>query len=257
MYPKGSSDQKTYCYANVCGPSGFRFVLPRSTVRRKRAGKFVLYEYRRDNVGSDRYQMRIKPYILLLMLFSLVLVVAPQVRAASEKSKEYQIKAAFLYNFINFVDWPKEKVVDNNDLITIGIIGTDPFGKAFEPLNNKQAKGKKVLIKRFKGLEESIKSSNQIEAIRKCHLLFVCRSEKQQLRKIINNIVKDHSVLTVGDMNDFLESGGIINFVIEDQKVRFEINNNTAKQTKLNIRSKLLRLAKKVIEEETTDKTEN
>lgn len=200
--------------------------------------------------------MRIKPYILLLTSFSLALVVTPQVRAESEKSKEYQIKAAFLYNFINFVDWPKEKVDDSNGLITIGIIGTDPFGKAFEPLQNKQAKGKKVHIKRFISLKESEKSDNQIEAIKKCHLLFICRSEKQQLKKIIN-IVKGHSVLSVGDMNDFLESGGIINFVIDDQKVRFEINNKTAKQAKLNIRSKLLRLAKKVIEEETPDKTEN
>jgi len=199
--------------------------------------------------------VKVKTYNLVVIALTIV-VAAHTTRAESEHSQEYKIKAAFLYNFINFVDWPKEKVVDNNDLITVGIIGTDPFGKAFEPLNNKQAKGKKVLIKRFKGFEESIKSSNQIEAIRKCHLLFVCRSEKQQLKKIIN-IVKDHSVLTVGDMNDFLESDGIINFVIEDQKVSFEINNNTAKQAKLNIRSKLLRLAKKVIEEQTSDKTEN
>jgi len=193
---------------------------------------------------------------LLSTLFTLVLVAAPRVRADSEKSKEYQIKAAFLYNFINFVDWPKEKVEDNDNLITIGIIGKDPFEQAFEPLKNKQTKGKKVLIKRFISFKESTLSTDQVEAIRKCHLLFICRSEKEQLRKIIN-IVKDHNVLTVGDMNDFLESGGIINFVIDDQKVRFEINNNSAKQAKLNIRSKLLRLAKKVIEEETSGKKNN
>ncbi len=161
-----------------------------------------------------------------------------------------------MYNFINFVDWPKEKFEDNDNLITIGIIGKDPFGQAFEPLKNKQAKGKKVLIKRFISFKESKLSNDQIEAIRKCHLLFICRSEKEQLGKIIN-IVKDHNVLTVGDMNDFLESGGIINFVIDDQKVRFEINNNAAKQEKLNIRSKLLRLAKKVIEEQTSGKKNN
>lgn len=200
--------------------------------------------------------MKIRPYILLSTLFTLVLVAAPRVRADSEKSKEYQIKAAFLYNFINFVDWPKEKVEDNDNLITIGIIGKDPFEQAFEPLKNKQTKGKKVLIKRFISFKESTLSTDQVEAIRKCHLLFICRSEKEQLRKIIN-IVKDHNVLTVGDMNDFLESGGIINFVIDDQKVRFEINNNSAKQAKLNIRSKLLRLAKKVIEEETSGKKNN
>ena len=199
--------------------------------------------------------MRVKTYNLVILALILV-VAAHTTRAESEHSQEYKVKAAFLYNIINFVDWPKEKVTDGNDLITIGIIGTDPFGKTFEPLKNKQAKGKKVLIKRFVSLKESEKSDNQIQAIRKCHLLFICRSEKEQLRKIIN-IVKDHNVLTVGDMNDFLESGGIVNFVIENQKVRFEINNNAAKQAKLNIRSKLLRLAKKVIGEDTSDKPEN
>jgi len=193
--------------------------------------------------------MRIKPYILSLTLFSLVLVAAPRVRADSEKSKEYQIKAAFLYNFINFVDWPKEKVEDNDNLITIGIIGKDPFKQAFEPLKNKQAKGKKVVIKRFISFKESTLSTDQVGAIRKCHSLFVCRSEKEQLEKIIN-LVKDYNVLIVGDMPDFLEPGGMINFVIEDKKVRFEINNAIAKQAKLNIRSKLLRLAKRVVEED-------
>lgn len=192
--------------------------------------------------------MKIKPYNLLLTLFTLVLVAAPRGRADSEISKEYQIKAAFLYNFVNFVDWPKGKVADSNEPITIGIIGKDPFGKAFEPLKDKQAKSKKVLIKRFISLKESKLSSDQIEAIRKCHLLFVCNSEKEQLKEIIN-LVQGHSVLIIGDMDGFLESGGIVNFVIDDQKVRFEINNNTAKQAKLNIRSKLLRLAKRVIEE--------
>jgi hypothetical protein len=199
--------------------------------------------------------MRIRPYILLLTLFALVLVAAPRVRADSKKSKEYQIKAAFLYNFIKFVDWPNEKPSDEKT-ITIGIIGKTPFGKAFEPLKDKKTKDKKVIIRQFKSLEESKLPSKQIEAIRKCHVLFVCSSEKQQLRKIIN-LVKDHSVLTVGDTNGFLESGGIINFVIEDHKVYFEVNNNTAKQAKLNIRSKLLRLAKKVIEEGTSGETES
>jgi len=200
--------------------------------------------------------MRIRTYILLFVvsfLFVAPTTLKAQMESASEQ--EYRIKAAFLYNFINFVDWPEEKVTDTNS-INICVIGRDPFGKAFEPLKNKQAKGKKVLIKRFVSFKESEKSGNQIEAIRKCHLLFVCNSEKEQLRKIIN-IVKDHSVLLVGDMNDFLESGGIVNFVIEDKRTRFEINNNAAKQAKLNIRSKLLRLAKKVIEEETSQKSEN
>ena len=191
--------------------------------------------------------MKIRAYILVVVV--LVLFIGSQARADPTASEEYQVKAAFLYNFVNFVDWPKEKVTDSNELITIGIIGSDPFGQAFEPLKNKQAKDKKVLIKQFVSLKESKLSSNQAEAVRKCHLLFVCSSEKEQLKEIIN-LVQGHSVLIVGDMDGFLESGGIVNFVIEDKKVHFEINNNAAKQSKLNIRSKLLRLAKRVIAED-------
>jgi hypothetical protein len=199
--------------------------------------------------------MRKKSNILLLGLFSLSLVAAPRVRADSDKSKEYQITAAFLYNFIKFVDWPEEKPSDEKT-ITIGIIGKSPCGRAFEPLKNKQAKDKKIIIKQFQSVEESKLPSEQIEAIRKCHVLFIFRSEVKQPRRIIDS-VKGHSVLTVGDMAGFLESGGIINFLTEDEKVCFEINNTAAKRAKLAIRSKLLRLAQKVTDEKASNEAKN
>ena len=202
--------------------------------------------------------MRIKAYIFFVVI-SLALFAAPisvQAQDDSAQNREYQVKAAFLYNFVKFVDWPKEKVADGNEPIIIGVIGKDPFGKAFDPIKNKQVKGKKVVINRFKGLEELRKSGEQIKAIRKCYLLFICSSEKEKLREIIN-LVKDDSVLTVGEVKGFLESGGIINFLIEDKKVRFEINNAAAKQAKLKIRSKLLRLAKRVIPEKPSEEAKN
>jgi hypothetical protein len=183
-----------------------------------------------------------------LIILALALIVsADTARAESGDSQEYKVKAAFLYNFIKFVDWPKEKVADSNS-ITVGIIGKSLFGKAFEPLKGKQAKDKKVIIKKFKGIEESRQSIEQIEALRKCHVLFVCRSEEKHLNEIIKS-VKGHNVLTVGDMEDFLESGGIINFLMENEKVCFEIDNAAAKRAKLDIRSKLLRLAKRTIDD--------
>ena len=193
-------------------------------------------------------QMRLQTFLFVVL--GLVLFMGTtELKARDDSSpiQEYQIKAAFLYNFINFVDWPEEKA-DNSNII-IGIIGKDPFGDAFEPIKNNKVKGKKVLIKRFKSLEELKESSEQIESLGRCHLLFICFSEKKKLKEIIN-LVKDHGVLIVGDMKDFLKSGGMINFLMEDKKVGFEINNAVAKQAKLKIRSKLLRLAKRVIEEE-------
>jgi len=209
--------------------------------------------------------MRKRFYILVLVTL-LGAVIAPQARAdtpsgqeyqanaAGSSSREYQVKAAFLYNFIKFVDWPKEKMGDANEPITLGIIGRDPFGKVFESVKNKKVKGRGFMIKRFKSIEAlkisggeyKAELSRQIESLRKCHLLFVCSSEKGVLKEIIS-IVRDHPVVTVGDMKGFLESGGIINFVMENQKVRFEISAAAAKRAKVQIRSQLLRLAKRVV----------
>jgi len=196
--------------------------------------------------------MKIKTYIFAVLF--LVLLFGVQTRAESASSREYQVKAAFLYNFIMFVDWPAEKIGDNNQPIIIGIIGKDPFEGAFEPIKDKQAKDRKVIVKRFKGLEELKKADKAeidqtIEAIKKCHLLFISSSEKGAAKEI-TDLVKGCGVLTVGDMPEFLESGGgIINFLMEEGKIRFEINVTAAVQAKLQIRSQLLRLAKNVIGE--------
>lgn len=202
--------------------------------------------------------MRQRRYIFaVLILVLLAGAIAPRSRAESELSQEYKVKAAFLYNFIKFVDWPNGKAADANQPITIGIIGKDPFGKAFEPVKDKPVKGKKVTIKRLKSITELKKLGEagkdeidkQIEAAKKCHLLFICASEKESLEDIIK-AVRDRPVLTVADTAEFLKSGGIINFVMEEQKVRFEVNSVVAKRAKLQIRSQLLRLAKKVISQE-------
>ncbi|MFZ0035271.1 MAG: YfiR family protein [Sedimentisphaerales bacterium] len=201
---------------------------------------------------SSATKMRIKVYnLIVLVSVLLVVAIAMGAQTDSEASREYQVKAAFLYNFIKFVDWPGEETSDSNEPIIIGIIGKDPFGDAFEPVKDKPVRGRKVIIKSFKGLEELEKSSekqSQIETIGKCHMLFVCSSEKEKLGEIIN-LTKDHSVLTVSDMQGFLESGGIVNFVIDENKVGFEINNAAARHAKLQVRSQLLRLAKRVVEE--------
>lgn len=204
--------------------------------------------------------MKIKTYIFVVAV--LLLFTGQQTHADTPSSREYQIEAAFLYNFIMFVDWPAEKMTDGNEPIKIGIIGKDPFGNAFEPIMNKLINGRKVVIQRFKGLEEIKKSDKagmdkEIESIRKCYLLFICSSE-MKVSKEITELVKDYSVLTVGDMPGFVESGGgMINFVIEEEKVRFEINVTAAAQSKLQIRSQLLRLAKRLIGEKSSAEAKN
>jgi hypothetical protein len=221
-----------------------------------------MWDKRQITVISNKCRgMRIKDYIFGVVV--LALFMGPKAQADPATSLEYQVKAAFLYNFLQFVDWPEEESADSNEPITIGIIGKDPFGDAFESIKDKKVKGGRgVIIKRFKSFEDLKKSTEkdkpesdqETETLTKCHLLFICSSEQKNLKEIID-LLKDHSVLTVADMQGFLESGGIVNFVIEENKVGFEINIAAAEHAKLKIRSQLLRLAKRIVEEDVIKKT--
>ena len=198
--------------------------------------------------------------IYILMVSALVLLAVPIATMAdtdSEHTREYQIKAAFLYNFTKFVDWPEEKTADSNEPVIIGIIGKNQFGNSLELLKTQKAKGRAFVIKQFKNFEElkkfgrknKAKQLQQIASLRKCDLLFICFSEKKNFTEIIT-LVKSHNVLTVGETDGFLECDGIVNLLTKEEKVHFEINLTAARQTKLKISSKLLRLAKRVISEE-------
>jgi hypothetical protein len=190
--------------------------------------------------------------ILIACLHQAPLIQA--VRADDTRKQEYQIKAAFLFNFLKFVEWPKFKTQDSNEPIIIGIIGKDVFQHAFETLKNKKIEGKKVIVEQYKGvseLEKKLQKHPKINNIRKSHMLFICPSEKKHMKDIVES-VKEHGILTVADTKNFLETGGIINLIMEEKKVRFEINIAAAKNSGITIRSQLIRLAKKVIGRETS-----
>jgi hypothetical protein len=197
-------------------------------------------------------------YIFVVVV--LELFIGSQVRADSTASQEYQVKAAFLYNFMKFVEWPAEKMGDANEPVIVGLIGSKDFIKAFEPIIQKKIHNKNITLKYFDGYEKLQKPQDadrgqwnqKIEALKSCHLLMFCSVDSVRLEatgKIIKAL-RDSPVLTVGQEDNFLESGGVINFLIEDKKVCFEINNVAAKRGKLKISSQLLRLGKRVIEED-------
>jgi len=181
--------------------------------------------------------------------------------SGSASSYEYRLKATFIYQFVNFIygwKFEQEKDEDNKGeekTIVLGIIGKDPFGEAFKPLAEKTAKERKIEVKRFEGFsklksrDEEIAVHPQIDQLKKCDILFVCSSEQKYIDKILSPI-RNERVLTIADTEGFLEKGGIINFIIEKSKVRFEINVEGARRAKLTIRSKLLRLATDVIMED-------
>ncbi len=177
--------------------------------------------------------------------------------------REYPVKVGFVYNFMKFTHWPNESVegsdhsniLDSNEPMTIGIIGKGPFGKSFDVLKKKMVRGRKIVLRHFEGLEGVQQSSEDLEAIRRCHVLFIGSPQEEEVQDIID-LVKDHAVLTVGETKGFIESGGIINFTQEKKKIRFEANIAAAKHSKLEISSKLLALAKRTIREEHAEGTE-
>jgi hypothetical protein len=192
---------------------------------------------------------------LLIMAVLLVVLLSASIVYPDTKSaqyKEYEVKAAFMYNFLKFVNWPKEK--SSQDQIIIGIIGEDPFGSAADIFKGKNVEERKPVLKYFdtaKLLKETAEkdiNNEKVQEILKCHLLFICPSEQKYVKDIADVVTK-HGVLTVGDTDKFTESGVIINFLLEDNKIRFDINLDASEKAGLEMRSQLLRLARKVIKD--------
>jgi len=201
--------------------------------------------------------MKIKIYILVILATTLFVVNAAAKPATDPgHAKEHQIKAAFLYNFLNFVDWPAEKTNDVNKPIIIGIVDSEDFNTAFEPIKDKTFNGRKIAIKTFNSLTaETLKNKNNpewpkiSEEMKQCHIIFFYEYQSKNTLTTIFSELTTAGTLTVGQSDNFLESGGNINFLLIDQKVRFEINLSSAKQNNLKIRSNLLKLAYRVIDE--------
>ena len=154
-------------------------------------------------------------------------------RAQEPQPTEYQIKAAFLFNFAKFVEWPPTAFAGATSPIVIGILGENPFKDDLAGMiRNKTVDGRPLVVKQFGSATEATN----------CHILFISTSEKDKLPEILKGL-KETSVLTVGEMDHFTESGGMIRFVLKEQKIRFQINNGEATRAKLKISSKLMSLA--------------
>ena len=156
--------------------------------------------------------------------------------ASGQAPKEYQIKAVFLFNFIQFVEWPAAVFPTPETPIRIGVFGDDPFGGALETaVEGERVRGRPVVIIRAERLHDLLS----------CHAIFVCPSERAQVGPILN-VLNGRPILTVGDSPDFARRGGVISFYLEGQKVRFEINRAAAGANGLKLSSQLLSLARLV-----------
>jgi hypothetical protein len=153
---------------------------------------------------------------------------------AENKVLEYQVKAAFIYKFATYIRWPAAAGTDASTPFVIGIIGKDPFGSALlEVVQGERVQGRGILIRRLGAIEEALR----------CDVVFVSSSERGNLRQIIASL-QGAPVLTVGDMDQFAEMGGMINLVTtQDRKIRFDINRGAIDRAGLKATSQLLRLA--------------
>jgi len=152
--------------------------------------------------------------------------------ALSAAISEYRIKAAFLYNFAKFVDWPSDDTGQEKKEFKIGILGDDPFGSEIEVIDNKQVRGMPLKILRADSLNE----------LGGCQIIFLSAGVQDELKAIIEQM-QDRPVLTVGDTKGFAHQGVIINLIKADNRIRFEINTAAADRAGLKISSHLLRLA--------------
>jgi len=148
---------------------------------------------------------------------------------------EYQVKAAFLYNFFRFVEWP----ANNGDAkapVVIVVFGRDPFGPAlYQAVRGKNLNGRPFEVRR----------TSQISEVLPCHLVFVSAQERRRTPELVKAL-EGAGVLTVGEADDFLEQGGAVRFATEDNKVRFVINLEAVRRSGLKISSRLLSLARVV-----------
>ena len=152
---------------------------------------------------------------------------------------EYQVKAAFLFNFTKYVKWPESAFDNERSPIVVAVVGDDPFGRLLdEALHDKAIGARKYEVRRFKTAED-------LEA---CHVLFVSASESTKIAKIGEHYAST-STLLIGDTEHFAVRGGAIGFYFEDKKTRFEINTDATKRATLELSSQLLKLARIVKDE--------
>jgi hypothetical protein len=169
-------------------------------------------------------------FIALTILLALHVL---DLEAQTSKPTEYEVKAAYLYNFGRFVEWPSRPGAPQTQSFDICLVGQDRFGAALNnTLADETIAGKSVAVKRLQTPQDATT----------CQILFISASEEYQLKHILT-VLNGSSVLTVSDMPEFSRRGGMVQFIVDGSRVRFEINLASAERVGLTLSSELLKLA--------------
>ncbi len=192
------------------------------------------FDDRQTHVRSALARARWLTFALIWL--AAVLVARAPAPAQVNRTTEYQVKAAFLLNFIQFIEWPSDAFGDANGPIVVGVLGDDPFGEILEQTFRNE-------IVQEKGLR--VVRSQHVEDLAGCHLLFVSRSERARVGEIIAEL-RSRPVVTVSEISGFARRGGVINFYVDGNKIRFEINADAAEKKGVRISSQLLKRSRVV-----------
>jgi hypothetical protein len=171
-------------------------------------------------------------YCKLALTITCVLVATPCLHAQKSGPTENEVKSAYLYNFGKFVEWPA-KAPTVGEFFTVCVLGDDIFGSTLETtIARESIDGKKVLVKRVAKPQDAVS----------CRILFISSSQQSRVKEILAEL-DNTSVLTVSDMPEFTRRGGMIQFVVEANRVRFEVNLTSAERSGLTLSSQLLKVA--------------
>lgn len=173
---------------------------------------------------------------IVARLAALVVVLAPCVRASAAEpvAGEYDLKAAFVYQFTHFTEWPAETFATEDAPIVVAVVGEDPFrGALARAVRDKTVYGRRLAYQHFP----------DADALAPCHILYVSPSEQHRLAQIVDE-AGAFGALTVGDMDGFTRDGGMVRFIKEKNKVRFEIRRDAVDDAGLRLKAQLLRAAR-------------
>lgn len=183
-----------------------------------------------------------------LMLLTGIVLADP---ADTDDDKSEKVKAAYLYNFAKFIKWPEEKFGAESDPIVMAVLNDDSFKTILQQtVRDKKVGQRDIEVRRLQyasppaeGEPESERRGVFISELRACHMLYLSSDDEKRVADILA-LVKDHDVVTSGDLKEFAARGGMIGFVLAERKIVFEINITVVEDSRIKLSSKLLKLAK-------------
>ena len=179
-----------------------------------------------------------RPRLFILSVSAALLLAWPLCAWTETKEpSEYEVKAAYLYQFTKFIEWPADASGNAGPTMSVCILGKSPFGGAISSIAGMKVRNRFVVVSGI----------NRVEERKECDILFVCASERSRLNQILSSTAS-HPVLTISDIKHFASAGGMIGFVSVGEKVRFEINQQAMQRSNLRVSAKLLKLATEVFE---------